>query len=294
MDNRKANSGETLTYDSLAALFDGSLEGFLCVVYAHYYDKKRFDYISPEDEYQQALGAEYLRIETDSGKARRVMDGIGKKISPDARDTVWMCFLAADPAKYMALYEYIVLGFKVGAEVDKHLQNDAVLLVHKLAKYVGGEAHLLKGFCRFVELSSGAYYAPITPVNNPLPILAEHFKDRLGNQAWVIHDKKHGLAAIYDGNDYVIQPAPKHAEIELSDEEAYQELWRAFHKTIGIKERGNYKLQRRMLPLRYRENMTEFNKVKDAEEAGRMTDADRNVSGVSQIAMEETDYPSAE
>ncbi|MCL2351039.1 MAG: TIGR03915 family putative DNA repair protein [Firmicutes bacterium] len=268
--------------ESLCALFDGSLEGFLCVIFDRYYNKHHFDRVCPEEEYQQSLGAEYIYISTDFGKAGRVMDGIGAKISPDAKWKVWRCFLAADERKYAALYEYILLGFRVGAEVDGHLRNDSVLLVHKLAAYVGKEAHLLKGFCRFARTASGVYYAPITPVNNPLPILAEHFKDRLGNQAWIIHDKRHGLAAVYDGNDYTIQKVPKRAEVELAEDEMYQELWRAFHESIGIETRRNYKLQRKMLPLRYRENITEFNKVK-----GPGTEVERRETGAD-IGRRET------
>ena len=249
--------------ESLCALFDGSLEGFLCVIFDRFYNKRAFDCVCPENEYQQALGAEYVYIDTDYEKANRVMAGIGKKISPDAQETVWRCFLSGDERKYMALYKYILLGFRVGAEVDSHLQDDAVLLTHKLAAHVGKEAHLLKGFCRFAQTATGVFYAPITPVNYPLQILAEHFKKRLGNQAWIIHDKRHGLAAVYDGNDYVIKDVPKRADVILADDELYQELWRVFHNAIGIEARKNSKLQRQMLPLRYRENMTEFNKVKD-------------------------------
>ena len=39
-------------------IFDGGFEGFLCVVYAYYYDKIIPSHIQREDEYQEALDGE--------------------------------------------------------------------------------------------------------------------------------------------------------------------------------------------------------------------------------------------
>jgi len=243
----------------ICGIFDGSLEGFLSVIHEHYYRKMDFLYICEEAEYQQALDAEYVFVSTDYPKSRKVFEAVRNKISPRAESNVYHCYLSADKRKYMAMYDYLLLGFRVGADVDKHLQNDSVLLVHKLAGHVGKEAHLLKGFCRFRETAQGVYYASISPENNPLPILAEHFRERLMNQAWIIHDQSHGMAAVYDGKDYIISEVPVNIDIEQADrDENYQELWRAFFNTIAISERKNSKLQQRHIPLRYRKHMTEF------------------------------------
>ena len=51
----------------------------------------------------------------------------------------------------------------------------------------------------------------------------------------------------------------KQAEYSFSEgEKKYSALFSSFFHTIAIKERKNYGLQRNMLPLRYREYMTEF------------------------------------
>ena len=42
------------------------------------------------------------------------------------------------------------------------------------------------------------------------------------------------------------------------DEKQLQKLWKLFVNTIAIKERVNPKLQRQMLPLRFRKYMKEF------------------------------------
>ena len=40
--------------------------------------------------------------------------------------------------------------------------------------------------------------------------------------------------------------------------DGYRDLWKTFYQAIAIEERKNPKLQRNMMPLRYREYMTEF------------------------------------
>ncbi len=245
---------------AIGAIFDGSIEGFMCVIFAHYYQKLSFGHICIEADYQPQIDTEYMFISSDSEKAHRVFNAIKKKISERAEYHVYHCFYSHEPTRFDLLYRYLIKGFKLGADVDAHMHDDTVLGVHKLARYVSREAHLLKGFCRFAKTAEGIYYAVITPVNFPLPILAEHFRDRLMDQAWIIHDKTHHMAAVYDGFDYVIAPVPPEAQVNLSEDEPnYQALWKTFFNTIGIKARLNPRLQRNLLPLRYRGNMTEFN-----------------------------------
>ena len=243
----------------LTAIFDGSLDGFLSVVYSGYYDKRAYEYVFEDSAYQQRLDSDYIYVPADPRHSVKVMEAVGRRISPEAQSNLYNCCLARDENRYTALLHYIRLGFKTGASVEDHLQNAHVLTVHKLVRYVLHEAHLLKGFCRFMETKSGVYYASISPVNNALPILAEHFRDRLMNQPWVIHDTSRGMAAIYDCNEYIIEPVPAGANVDCSGDEAlFQELWKTFFDTIAIKERNNKKLQRNLIPLHFRKHVTEF------------------------------------
>ena len=277
----------------VAILFDGSIEGFLCIVHAYYYESVAPLIIQIEDCHQPTLDTEEYHIITDENLAAKVQKGILNKISHTAWHYVISAFLADGEDKYMAIFRYLLLGFKTGKIVDDHLQQECVLRVHKLARQVGREAHLLKGFCRFVEttaISDGnshsraenhkrtnlflatdqtdlsgngysgqIYYCAIDPVNYVLPILAEHFSDRMMNQAWIIHDKKHGKAAVYNGETYVIADVPKNAQVRHTENEAeIQDLWVTFFNSLAIKERINPKLQRNLLPLHFRKSMTEF------------------------------------
>jgi len=205
-------------------------------------------------------------IETDAKKATRVFNAIREKISEDAADNVHRAFHANHDGRFSALLNYIRLGFSVGHMVDSHLHENFVRLVHKLAKNVWREAHLLHGFCRFEETKQGAYYCKVTPKNDVLPMLAAHFVQRLMNQAWVIHDKVRNKAAIYDGNSCVISSVPANGvTVSLAEGEIEtQELWVTFFNTLAIDERKNIKLQKQLLPLYFRGNMTEFVPIRPA------------------------------
>ncbi len=136
-------------------IFDGSFEGFLCVVYAYYYDKIVPSHIQREDEYQETLDAESVSVNTDQPKAARVLEGINRKISPEAAKMVFFACLSGEDDIYMDIFKYTVLGFRVGALVDSYLQTDYVRRVHTLHKRVGHETHMLTGFCRFQETRQG-------------------------------------------------------------------------------------------------------------------------------------------
>ncbi|MCL2404738.1 MAG: TIGR03915 family putative DNA repair protein [Defluviitaleaceae bacterium] len=279
-DNTKASKAKR----EVAILFDGSLEGFLCILHAYYYENVSPLIIQTEDNYQPTLDTEEYHILSCSTIATRVQGGIIKKISPQAWHTLSSAYLAAYVEdKYIAMFRYLLLGFRVGAIVDDHLYEDCVLRVHKFARQVGRETHLLTGFCRFEETTNNIYYCPIEPTNYVLPRLAEHFSDRMMNQAWIIHDKKHGKAAVYNGETYVIADVPKDAQVQHTDSEAQiQDLWITFFNSVAIKERVKPKLQRQLLPLYFRKSMTEFQKKPTTR---------KTLKRKSLISLEQKDLP---
>ena len=70
---------------------------------------------------------------------------------------------------------------------------------------------------------------------------------------YALHEARKDWYLVYDpqGLDKI--------EYTVSDKEKqYSELFSEFFHTIAIKERENPALQLNMLPLRYREHMTEF------------------------------------
>ena len=238
-------------------VFDGSFDGFLSSVYAIYYEK--INPLGIQTRNEITLADNLYFVETNSSHAIRVFSAIKEKISHDAAQTVYYAFLSWEEERFAPILKYIRLGFTVGRMVNSYLQVDYVRRVQKMAMQTGKEAHKLHGFCRFIETKQGVLYAQITPKSDCLVLVAEHFKERLMNEAWLIHDKTRSQAAVYDGHEFVVVGSLKENDIKLAPgEDVTQELWVTFFNNIAIKERTNKKLQRQLLPLYFRKNMTEF------------------------------------
>ena len=97
-------------------------------------------------------------------------------------------------------------------------------------------------------------YAEIAPENNVLILLSKHFKERLKNEYWIIKDTKREILSIYDKNNfYLVNTSDFNIkELVLSDEEeTFENLWKTFYKTIGIKERKNDRCRMNFMPKKY-------------------------------------------
>lgn len=240
-------------------LYDGTFYGLLTVIF-ECYSLRTIPYnIQSEENVQQTIFCEYETIETSNEKAERVEKSIYNKISKRALYAIFLAYLSNLPDKEITIFNFIMAGFKIGKNITNYLTLDCVNHVINSAKTVFGEMDLLRGFVRFSKLNGGIYYAKITPKNNVLPILEPHFTERYRSMPFIIHDTVRNQCLVYNGKNAVIRETGSLPKIELSDDEnEYRKLWKCFFDTIEIKERHNERCQKTHLPLRYRENMTEF------------------------------------
>ena len=120
-------------------------------------------------------------VDTDLGKAQRVASALPKRMGQEAANQVGLCYLTCLEDREMVMLDFIRQGLEYGSEVLSRLTDDTV---HTLCRAVGrltGESHLLKGFIRFSDYD-GMLIAVIHPKNLVLPLLREHFCDRLCNE----------------------------------------------------------------------------------------------------------------
>ena len=278
-------------------IFDGSFEGLLCIIYKRYYEKVdplSIRTLGETASMQLSLDfnvveiidnpVQTITIETDYTKADKVYEALRKKTLEGA-ENAYRAWLSPKNI-YIDIYQYIILCFKEGTYADNFKTLDFVLAVHKAVKYVGTEVNKLVGFCRFTETTSGVYYCDISPVNNVLPLLVEHFCSRFHEQAFVLHDVNRGIVAIYDTKECLIQDVGKDAKFEVDDSEnQWQELWTAFHKTLSNEHRVNTKLQRQLMPLRYRKHVTEYKHLAEV----RKLKQENLLAATKQTLIENTD-----
>jgi len=246
----------------LTAVVDGTTEGLLTAIYLYYYENLRPTLVLDGSlpSFQQTFDTEYLFVETNPTFADKVFRAIETKLSYDTRGRIGMAMLNAEEDKIFDIYKYILLAFKDPQNVDTREQLDFVLNVRRLSRRVGSEAHKLSGFARFRRTAQGIMYSDISPKNNVLQLVCDHFTDRLNGERFIIHDVGRNMAGVYDTNECIIIEMPKDMQAafqEADDEQDWQERWTMFYNTLGIKERKNSKLRVQMSPKYFWKHMTE-------------------------------------
>lgn len=239
-------------------LHDGSLDGFLTCVFKHYYEQKVTG-IYENAQYLPQLFEEYVMVETDSGKAKRVYDAIVSKFSEETFWDVYRTFLSSDPMKDCYLLSYLEMAFKIGDDINRLFGDPVVHRVKKISRQVGFEKHRFLGLLRFMDVK-GYLYARFEPDHDVLELLAEHFVDRFKGERFIIHDVKRHKAVISNYGEWLITSFDLKEEVPISEEEAlFQSLWQVYFESIGIEGRKNPKLQQQFVPLKYRKHLLEFN-----------------------------------
>ena len=247
-------------------LYDGSFEGFLTCVFEHYYREKASG-IYPRANYQSSLLSGSCMVETEVQKATRVYEAIGEKISNEDLRRIYRVFLSSDPEKENKLLQYIRLGFQKGAGLSLLHSHPVVYAVQQCEKKVSVETHRLKGLLRFSALKNRnaagqereILYCCVEPDHDTLELIADHFSDRLKSDPFIIHDKIRGKAVFAQGGTWYISPFSEEELPALGEREnEFRDLWKEYFETIAIQERINPKCQKRMMPVRYWKNLTEF------------------------------------
>jgi probable DNA metabolism protein len=254
---------EILTYT-----YDGTLEGFLTVVFEAYATHETPDEITSMDALQYRLEQRLVNVQTDDTKWQRVHAGIKRSIGWLAWTKVRACFLATVPDKELLLYRYLVYGFTRGKRIHNDLTHAAVLPVEALYQDVGKETERMRQFARFAKLPSGAYFAKINPKHSVVPLVMDHFANRFNTQSFIIYDEVHQLVGLSEAGRWHLAGTDEfHAPDLATDERAYQRLWKTFYDAVAIPQRTNHKLRRSFMPKRLWANITEMTFVDDTERA---------------------------
>ena len=240
-------------------LYDGSFSGFLCCVYESVYSGVRP--ISIETFGNEPITLYDIKeITTDEEMAHRVLLSIPKKISREAKCLVETVFLSCLEQKELKMLNFLMKGYSEGSCVLKKLGDSDVSPLLKAERHLLGEAHLLKGFIRFADYD-GYLAGTITPKNFVLPFISDHFTQRFPDENFMIFDKTHKAALVYQNRHREIISVDNIELPPVSEEESrYQTMWKKFYNTVSIQARENPKCRMTHMPKRYWENMLE---VKD-------------------------------
>lgn len=248
--NKWKNSDKVYTYDS-------SIEGLFTIIYRCINFKEVPKKIINEADYEINLLEEPIFIETNLNDSQIIFKKLSS-ISDFTLYTTFTSFLSNKLDKDLIILKYILKAFKYGTQINSMRNKDYVINMRNLHRQVKNEAHRLKGFLRFSELSNKILYAEIEPENNIIEFLAEHFSKRLAKEYWIIHDLKRNLIAVYNDKNIIYENAHILNKEKFLINDEYEELWKNYFKIIGIKERRNRRCQLNFMPKKYWKHMVEM------------------------------------
>jgi probable DNA metabolism protein len=237
-------------------LYDGTPEGLVSAI-GSILDSG----VDPEQAHlfvrQDTLFEEGVFLRTDPTAAEALFDRLRQR-APDAVYSLWYFMMSEADEMETSLLRYIALAFEHGDRVNGYLTHTDVKAIVGTARKAGRELHRMKGLLRFEQLRDGTWLARMEPDHNIIQPLAHHFSKRLRAQEWFIYDVRRHSAAHWDGHDLSYGTLEQYSRPELSPEEqAVQQLWQTFFKTIAIPERRNPRLQKSSMPARYWKYLTE-------------------------------------
>ena len=245
----------------ISYVYDGSFEGYLTTIFEIYRRKKNPDGIFTNTTYMPFLMEDKYEVITDLALAKRVLAGIESKGSSAITEKMYNVYLSEHPAMEMILFHYIKLILEKGSAVEHDYRQPEMLKVKEINKQIHREVHRMHAFVRFKKTTEDLYYATVIPDFNVLPLIGEHFEKRYSDQHWMIYDSKRHYGLYYDQQqtmmvewgDEQLQQQPEF----VTEEKAYEALWKNYFKSVNITERKNVKLHLRHMPKRYWKHLTE-------------------------------------
>ena len=228
-------------------IFDGTIDGFLTAFVEAYEDENA---LLTSKQAQLPLSCQPVFIHTDAARAKRAKNRL---LAFDRNcifdlDKLLRCGM---PDNEQVAFEYFRVLAKQKRSVCNQFSIPAVFSAVQYIKKVGLEIHRFHGFIRFMETESGALYAPFSPDNDICDLLAPHFRKRLPQFPFVIHDVKRKKAAVYDGVNCFVAPLEE-ADVLLSAKEAdWLHLWKEYYNAVNIPQRARPKQMRGYMPARY-------------------------------------------
>jgi len=241
----------------MRVVYDGSFEGFLSLVHDLYYKK-----LSPSEILrkmpQTLLTDDIYEASYDEANAMKVFTSLKEHFEPKNLQTLQNIFMCDHIAFEMDLLAFVVAGFKDQRELQ-NINNPAIYRLRSYEKQLFHNYHKMSGFLRFVELEDGSLYAKLESRFNLVYYLGRHFKKRLNNQEFYIHDINRSLVYVHTPELKGVQTLASFSMPEYSkNEEKFQRLWKEFFKSVTIESRKNDRLQKQTVPLLYRTYMSEF------------------------------------
>ena len=167
----------------LVYTFDRTLDGVLSAVFDAYFRHQQPDILIGNGEQLPLFCDEVWQVVTTEEKAARVWKGMEKRMSREAMRLISVSWLSEEKELSTPLFHYIYKVFQqTGSKqssIERNFSDPDVLYVTNTARRVAHEQLRMKQFIRFQKAKDGTYLGVVSPDNNVLPLITDHFQDRL-------------------------------------------------------------------------------------------------------------------
>ncbi len=281
-------------YDEVAYAYDGSLEGLLSAVFAAYARREQPTDVVPEERLQPRLGQRVATIPTDMAHATRVLRGLRRVCGWRAVLAVKQASCSDEPDAGTAVYRFVRYAMDEQKRRDcercrkrsscpgrggagpcpkqrgralSDITHPAVERLFRISRSISQECEHMRQFVRFQYLrGEGAevWFARVNPKASVVPLVMDHFVERLGVQPFIIYDEVHHLAGVYDGGDWHLVSTRNQGDLgqalpdPTADEALFSEAWRTFYRAVSVDARYHPELRRQFMPKRFWKNLTEL------------------------------------
>lgn len=235
-------------------IFDGTPQGFLTAFVRAFTDESA---VLSSKQAQLSLGQNLIFVETNPDVAQKAAERL-QSFDRTALHDLDILLRSGMQNNEQIAFRYFRLLATEKRPIGKRLADPDVFTAVECMKKVGYEIHRLHGFVRFMETASGALYAPITPDNDICDLLLPHFRARLTEYPFVLHDVKRQKAAVYDGKNSFNAYLPQADVLLSANEQEWQSLWKRYYRAVNIPSRERLKQMRAYLPIRYRTHLPEL------------------------------------
>jgi probable DNA metabolism protein len=224
-------------------VYDGSFDGLLsALIKAVYYNNSTVS----KDE---LLIDENILVKSDKN--------IASEFEKDLYDDLLILYLSETEGLEEKALDYFKKIKKNGMRYRNNIADSSIKSVFDIKKRFFSELERFNGFVRFYEIDKDLMFSKVSPDNNIISFLGSHFMKKM-KENFIIFDEKRNIAFFRYGSRSIIKNIEELKFRPSKEEEKINILWKKYFKDIAIKERLNPKLQKNLVPLKYRKNMIEF------------------------------------
>ena len=281
-------------YDEVAYAYDGTLEGLLSAIFASYANREKPTDVAPADQLQPRLGQRVAHIETNPDHAARVLRGVRHACGWRAVLAIKRAACSDEPDAGTAAYRFVRYAMdeqkrrrcdscrkrttckgiggtgpcpKQRGQAFSDITHPAVERLFQISRAMSQECEHMRQFIRFQHVAGDGqnlWFARCNPKANVVPLVMEHFAERMSDVPFIIYDEVHGTAGVYDGGDWYLVNTAEAGNLQAAlpdataDETLFAEAWRTFYRSVAIDARYNPELRRHFMPKRFWKNLTEL------------------------------------